>query len=113
MSFFGETVAKQRHEGRIERAFGKQAAEKIGKLERDEKGIGDQAGPQCSRHQNVTNKSEDPAAHGPAANRRNRAEERHVRVLEINCGKNMAARALHRLPIPPQLRTLRLPVSRV
>ena len=72
-----EPPGEERHEGRVEGALGKQAAEEIGQALGDEEGIGHLARAQDARDQHVADKAQHPARHGVAADRGDRANHRH------------------------------------
>ncbi len=70
-------AGEQRHEGGGERALGEEAAEQVGQALRDEEGVGHGPGTEECRGQDIADEAEDPARHGVAADRRDRAQQSH------------------------------------
>ena len=69
-----QLTGEQWHEGGVKCPFGEQPAEDVGQLQRHEEGIGNLAGAEQARDQNIADKSQHPAAHGPAADGGNRSK---------------------------------------
>ena len=76
-AFLFQAAREERHEGRVEGAFGEDPPEHVGKAEGDEKGVGRHAGAQHRGDQDVANKAEDAAAGGPAADGRHVTKQAH------------------------------------
>ena len=73
-----EALGEQRHEGRIEGAFGKQRAEQVGKAEGDDEGLRDRPGADAEGDQHVADETQDAAHQRIAADRRCRFEKGHA-----------------------------------
>ncbi len=73
-----QAPGKKRDEGRIEGAFGKQAAEHIGDAERDEKGVGHEGGAEHGGDQHVAHEAEHAAQDGHRADGGETAIELHA-----------------------------------
>ena len=56
-----ETLGKQRHERRVERALAEQPAEQIGKAEGDEEGVGHRAAAEDGSNEDIAQKAEHAA----------------------------------------------------
>jgi hypothetical protein len=69
---------KLRHEGSVERAFGEQRPEQIGKPLGDRKGLGHRPGADHIGDQLVADEAQHPADHGEPAHSGGRSEERHA-----------------------------------
>ena len=60
-----ELLGKERHEGGVERPFGKEAAEHVGQREGHEEGLGHRARAHERRDQDVAKEAENAAHQGP------------------------------------------------
>ena len=63
----GEHAGEDRHEGGVERALCKQAAEQVGQAQSDEKGVGNWTRAKSRRNQQIPDEAQHPAGHGEAA----------------------------------------------
>ncbi len=93
---FRQLPGKQRHEGGVERALGKQTAEDIGELQRHEEGVTDLASAKKPGDEQIAHEAQHAAAHGPAADGRNGSKERHAALLTGNLGEGKAKRVRYR-----------------
>ena len=59
LPFALQPLGKQRHEGRVESAFAEQAAEQVGKAERDVEGVRHPAGAEGPGEEDVAHESRD------------------------------------------------------
>ena len=91
----GHMPGKERHKGGVECALGKQPAEKIRQLERDEKRICDRARTQCCGNQDVADEPEQTADHRVTADGSNGPEKRHGRVYFSSSGDAGDAEAIN------------------
>jgi hypothetical protein len=72
-----QLAREQRHEGRGEGTFGKQAAEQVRQLECYEEGVGHRARAEHRRQYNVADEAHEAAKQGEPADRGDRAAEAH------------------------------------
>ena len=96
--------AIERHEGRVEGALGKQAAEQVREAEGDEEGVGDRPGAERGGDEDVADEAEDAARRGSAADGGEIPQERHAggrRVLYAITPAPSASAEASRSASPP------------
>lgn len=78
-------LGKKRHEGRVERAFGKKAPEGVREPEGSIEGIGDRAGTDGCGHQGLAEETEDTASERGRADRGELSDQAHGNFKPLPC----------------------------
>ncbi len=78
-----DLLGEKRHEGRIERPFGKKPAEGVRQPEGGVEGIGDRAGAECGRHEGFPDEAEEPASERCAADGSEFLDQTHVSAFVV------------------------------
>jgi len=71
-------LAKKRHEGRIEGAFGEERAEEVGEAKGNDESLRNEAGADDVGHHHIPGKTEEAADEGYGANSRGGAKQGHL-----------------------------------
>ena len=109
-----EALGKERDEGGIEGALGKQPAKQIGNAEGDEKGVGHGGGAEHGGDQNVADEAEHTASDGDGADGGEAADELHqAGCSACSCRACRAFRSRSRMALSRLLLVIFLPVRSV